>query len=312
MWLPWGLYEVSYSYNSLFSADNNSSLNAYKSSVFYTPLFRILCSWYHKLYPFILCIHWHIGILAIDNGHFCLLSLHWALAGGSLQWVFAWLLTASQFTVVLWDSWTQAPLAFRARWLVGDLFPRCDSLKSWDAIFVVQTFQSSGRIWELGVPSWLYGAVLGVGIVVWDYVSVSPTHFNVAVLLVSQCVGVTQLVSESLSERTVSCATTYSACQWEERNSEVSCVVTLVQSLHAFQAAIKCIWLKTGTCSILVIDKQEHCDKCPLYQTVCQKQVVFPSFYSLFQDWQLWGSQWETCQIPKIWQQKPLNQSPLC
>lgn len=73
------------------------------------------------------------------------------------------------------------------------------------------------------------------------YVSVSPTYFNVAILLVSQCVGVTHLVSEFLSEGIAPCVATYSVCQWEEGNSGASSVAILVQSLQAFQVAINCI-----------------------------------------------------------------------
>ena len=44
--------------------------------------------------------------------------------------------------------------------------PSGGSRKSWDARYAVQTLHSSGRSWELGVLSWWYSTVLGVGFMV--------------------------------------------------------------------------------------------------------------------------------------------------
>lgn len=75
-------------------------------------------------------------------------------------------------------------------------------LKIWGAICVIQTLYTSGIIWELSVPSSLYGTVLGVGIMA-----------AVGILSVSQCVRVTQVVSKFLSEGIAPCVATYSMCQ---------------------------------------------------------------------------------------------------
>ena len=65
------------------------------------------------------------------------------------------------FAKVLLVSWMQASLAFRARFL--GTCPSVGSLKNWGTSFKVQAFGSSGKSLGLGVPSRLYGSMLGVG-----------------------------------------------------------------------------------------------------------------------------------------------------
>lgn len=105
---------------------------------------------------------------------------------------------------------------------------------------MIQTLHTSGVIWKLGIPYPLYGSVRGWGL--WqECVSASPARVSVGILSVSQCVGVTELVSGFLPEGIAPCVATYSVCQCEKRNSGAFYVTILVQSLPVFQVVINCI-----------------------------------------------------------------------
>lgn len=79
--------------------------------------------------------------------------------------------------------------------------------------------------WKLGVPSQL---CLGWGL--WrKCVSTFPTHFDVEIFSLAQCVGVTLLVSGFLSEGIAPGVAVHSVHPWKEGNPEASCVTILVQ-----------------------------------------------------------------------------------
>lgn len=90
--------------------------------------------------------------------------LHWAryIAMGVLP---CFLTTASVvlFSIVLWDSWMQAPLIIRAGWR-GACHSGC-TLRNWSAGVwsVVQMVHSSRTSWELGSALQVCGAVPGAG-----------------------------------------------------------------------------------------------------------------------------------------------------
>lgn len=65
---------------------------------------------------------------------------------------------ASLFAAVLWDSWTQVPVAFKD---VLGAQPSDGSLESWGTSCAVQTINSQGKAGSLD-PSWLDYTVLGV------------------------------------------------------------------------------------------------------------------------------------------------------
>ena len=107
------------------------------------------------------------------------------------------------------------------------------SLKSWGTGCVVQTLHSSGSDWELRVPCWLYGALPGMGFMVWMCLSLSHLFWCDIFSLV-QYIGVTQLVSGSLLEGLAPCAAVHSVTQLEEGNPGASSVATLVPLLLCF------------------------------------------------------------------------------
>lgn len=82
---------------------------------------------------------------------------------------------------------------------------------------MVQTLCFSGRRWELGVPFRLYGAVLGLGFMATLCLSLS-TLFSAGIFSVTQCIGVTQLVSGFPTEGSAPCVAVYMVRPWEEGN----------------------------------------------------------------------------------------------
>ena len=87
----------------------------------------------------------------------------------------------------------------------------------------------SGKSWELGVPPDCLVPCQGWGLFQ-ECVSAFPTCFDVGIFSVTQCVGVTQLVSGFLSERIDLFSSEHSVYPWEEGNSGASYVAILVQS----------------------------------------------------------------------------------
>lgn len=113
--------------------------------------------------------------------------------------------TAYLLTTVLQILQRQGPCTFR-NWCCGD-----PSLQ-WELkieTLEVQTLCSSERSWELGVPSQLFVTVSGIECIQ-ECVSVFPTCFNICIFSFSQCVGLTGLVSEFLSEGSAPCFTVHS------------------------------------------------------------------------------------------------------
>ena len=97
------------------------------------------------------------------------------------------------------------------------------SLKGWGTKYGLQALHSSGRSWELEVPSWLYGTVcVGVGWggegsgLWWQCVSAFPIPSKVDICLFPEGVGVTQLVSEFLSETIAPCCIFDVSIRWWE------------------------------------------------------------------------------------------------
>ena len=83
----------------------------------------------------------------LGDGHFCPLPLYWAQSYSDRGALLSPLRTALLFTTVPWDSWTQAPLANRAR---QSGHPSSgSSAKSWGARCVYKLLP--GRYWQLAV-----------------------------------------------------------------------------------------------------------------------------------------------------------------
>lgn len=90
----------------------------------------------------------------------------------------------------------------------------------------------TGRSWEF------WGSLLNEmhsagGRVYGEYVfSALPTHFDVGIFSVTQCVGVAQFVSRFLSKETDPCVAVYSVNLWEEGKSGAPCLATSVSLKH--------------------------------------------------------------------------------
>lgn len=89
---------------------------------------------------------------------------HWATVSAVCP-----LRIVSLFSIVLWVSWIQALLVFRAIYFWGLSLRR--SIKSWGDRYEVWTLLSLQKSWELRVPSWLYGTVPAMGFSVRDCLS---------------------------------------------------------------------------------------------------------------------------------------------
>lgn len=97
------------------------------------------------------------------------------------------------------------------------------SLKSWGTGCVVQTLHSSGSDWELRVPCWLYGALPGMGFMVWMCLSLSHL-FWCDIFSLAQYIGVTQLVSGSILRGACSlCSCTFSDSVGGRKSRSLQC-----------------------------------------------------------------------------------------
>lgn len=93
----------------------------------------------------------------------------------------------SLIAIVSWVSWTQSPLTLKFRCFEGP--PLGVSLKSWNARCGFQTLCSSSlTLWYVPEVEFMLRVCLSLSY-----------HFNMGILLLAQCVEVTQLVSKSLS-----------------------------------------------------------------------------------------------------------------
>lgn len=156
----------------------------------------------------------------LGDGHFLLLPSHWAL-GRKLQQVLKYQWRTTLLSIVLWILWTQVPFAFRGRCFRGPSL--CGSLKNWGASPIVYF---SGRSWELGALSWLYGAMLGVRFMVKVCLSLFYL-FDVSIFSFIQYIDVAQLVSGLHLEGIVPWLAVISVHPWEKRSSGTFCVAIL-------------------------------------------------------------------------------------
>lgn len=116
-----------------------------------------------------------------------------------------------------------SPVGFQISVIWGPI-PGVGALKSWGTRCVVQTLQSSGRSWELGAPSQVFGAMLRMSFTMTAWLSPSYPFWG-EYFSFAWCMLVSQPVSEFFLEANL-CV--HSVCPKEERSSGASDVSVLV------------------------------------------------------------------------------------
>lgn len=116
------------------------------------------------------------------------------------------------FVTVLWVHWIQPSLAFRD---VLRVYCSGGSFKTWSSKCGVPTLQALQKSWELGFPSQLYDAMLGVGFMTIVCLSF-PVYWNMVIMSFTWCAEVAQLFSGFLSEEISLCVAAHSVCLEEE------------------------------------------------------------------------------------------------
>lgn len=99
-------------------------------------------------------------------------------------------------------------------------------LESCGALYWVPTLCSSGCSWELGLPSWLYGAVPGVGFMIRVCLSLSY-HLNVGFISFAWYVVIIHLVSGFLLKEIVPWVAIDLVCPWRLEVTSGASYVTI-------------------------------------------------------------------------------------
>ena len=129
-----------------------------------------------------------------------------------------------------------APLTLSARWS-GHSYSSGGSCKSWALGAWCKPSQEESSQGELRIgegrsisPGWK--ALCWGWALQWMCFSALPTHFDVGIFSVTQCVGVTQFFSRFLSREMDPCEIVYSVNLWEEGESGAPYLATLVSLKH--------------------------------------------------------------------------------